>query len=70
MLDLVVLCLGHTECIESLLQYGVDIDLSTDQSGSPLYTACANQNLSTVRRLLQLGIHISLPFLSSEFSST
>ncbi|XP_062390617.1 ankyrin repeat and SOCS box protein 9-like [Sardina pilchardus] len=50
---------GHTECIESLLKYGVDIDQSTDQAGPPLYTACANQHLSTVKRLLQLGASVN-----------
>uniref|UniRef100_A0A8C7CJP3 Uncharacterized protein n=1 Tax=Oncorhynchus kisutch TaxID=8019 RepID=A0A8C7CJP3_ONCKI len=53
------LCSGHPECIESQVHHGADVDQHTDQSGSPLYTACTNQHLSTVKKLLQLGASVN-----------
>ncbi|XP_078030665.1 ankyrin repeat and SOCS box protein 9-like isoform X1 [Epinephelus lanceolatus] len=45
---------GHPECIKLLVQHGADVDQCIDQSGFPLHTACSNQHLGTVRKLLQL----------------
>uniref|UniRef100_A0A8K9UR98 SOCS box domain-containing protein n=1 Tax=Oncorhynchus mykiss TaxID=8022 RepID=A0A8K9UR98_ONCMY len=53
------LCPGHPEYIESQVHHGADVDQHTDQSGSPLYTACTNQHLSTVKKLLQLGASVN-----------
>ncbi|XP_023864974.2 ankyrin repeat and SOCS box protein 9-like [Salvelinus sp. IW2-2015] len=53
------LCPGHPECIESQVHHRADVDQHTDQSGSPLYTACTNQHLSTVKKLLQLGASVN-----------
>ncbi|CAB1328844.1 unnamed protein product [Coregonus sp. 'balchen'] len=50
---------GHPECIESLVHHGADVNQHTDQSGSPLYTACTNQHLSTVKKLVQLGASVN-----------
>ncbi|XP_030642446.1 ankyrin repeat and SOCS box protein 9-like [Chanos chanos] len=50
---------GHTDCVESLVRYGADIDQSSDQSGTPLFTACANQQLTTVRKLLDAGANVN-----------
>lgn len=50
---------GHWECIEQLVQFGADVDQHIDQSGTPLNIACKNQQLSTVRQLLQLGANVN-----------
>lgn len=49
----------HWECIEQLVQFGADVDQHIDQSGTPLNIACKNQQLSTVRKLLQLGASVN-----------
>uniref|UniRef100_A0A3Q3XIX2 SOCS box domain-containing protein n=1 Tax=Mola mola TaxID=94237 RepID=A0A3Q3XIX2_MOLML len=46
---------GHPECIEPLVQHGANVDEYVERSGSPLHAACSNRQLSTVRKLLQLG---------------
>lgn len=49
----------HWECIEQLVQFGADVDQHIDQSGSPINIACKHQQLSTVRKLLQLGANVN-----------
>ncbi|XP_061735093.1 ankyrin repeat and SOCS box protein 9-like isoform X1 [Nerophis ophidion] len=46
---------GYPECIESLAEHGADLDHTIDQSGAPLHVACSNQQLTTIKKLLQLG---------------
>ncbi|XP_032424457.1 ankyrin repeat and SOCS box protein 9-like [Xiphophorus hellerii] len=46
---------GHPGCIEALVQYRADVDQDIDSLGSPLHVACSNQQLSSVKKLLQLG---------------
>ncbi|XP_054887350.1 ankyrin repeat and SOCS box protein 9-like [Poeciliopsis prolifica] len=46
---------GHPECIEALVEYRADVDQDIDSLGSPLHVACSNQQLSSVKKLLQLG---------------
>ncbi|XP_041856774.1 ankyrin repeat and SOCS box protein 9-like isoform X2 [Melanotaenia boesemani] len=50
---------GRPECIEALVQYGADVDQHLDSLGSPLQVACSNQQLNTVRKLLQLGASVN-----------
>lgn len=49
----------HWECIEKLVEFGADVDQHIDQSGSPLNIACKHQQLSSVRKLLQLGANVN-----------
>ncbi|XP_061547384.1 LOW QUALITY PROTEIN: ankyrin repeat and SOCS box protein 9-like [Phycodurus eques] len=46
---------GYPECIESLVQHGADVEQNLDQVGTPLHIACSNQQLTAVKKLLQLG---------------
>ncbi|XP_077436363.1 ankyrin repeat and SOCS box protein 9-like [Vanacampus margaritifer] len=50
---------GYPECIESLVQHGADLDHNMDQSGTPLHVACSNQQLTAVKKLLQLGASVN-----------
>ncbi|KAM4731225.1 ankyrin repeat and SOCS box protein 9-like [Anableps anableps] len=50
---------GHPECIEALVQYSADVDQHIDTLGSPLHVACSNQQLNSVRKLLQLGADVN-----------
>ncbi|KAJ8350691.1 hypothetical protein SKAU_G00258210 [Synaphobranchus kaupii] len=50
---------GHMECLEALVQQGADVDRWSEYLGTPLYTACTNQHLSTVKKLLQLGASVN-----------
>ncbi|PIO13728.1 hypothetical protein AB205_0091140 [Aquarana catesbeiana] len=51
----VVMVIGHTECMESLVNSGVSIQHYIKHLGSPLYVACENQKVDTAKRLLELG---------------
>ncbi|XP_056145999.1 ankyrin repeat and SOCS box protein 9-like isoform X2 [Lampris incognitus] len=50
---------GHPECIETLVKHGADVDQRFEQSDSPLHIACINQQLNTVKKLLQLGAAVN-----------
>ncbi|XP_018418566.1 PREDICTED: ankyrin repeat and SOCS box protein 11 [Nanorana parkeri] len=50
---------GHRECAEMLISYGADIDKELQNSGTPLYLACAHQKASCVRKLLELGADVT-----------
>ncbi|XP_028291051.1 ankyrin repeat and SOCS box protein 9-like isoform X2 [Gouania willdenowi] len=50
---------GQTECIETLVQYGADLDQHIPSLGSPLHVACSNQRLKAVTKLLQLGASVN-----------
>ncbi|XP_077392378.1 ankyrin repeat and SOCS box protein 9-like [Festucalex cinctus] len=50
---------GYPECIESLARHGADLDQNMDQCGTPLHVACSNQQLTAVKKLLQLGASVN-----------
>ncbi|KAM9321275.1 ankyrin repeat and SOCS box protein 11 [Gastrophryne carolinensis] len=50
---------GHRECAEMLVAYGADIDKEVQNSGTPLYLACAHQKTDCVRKLLELGANVN-----------
>ncbi|KAF7215725.1 ankyrin repeat and SOCS box protein 9 [Nothobranchius furzeri] len=50
---------GHPECVKALVQHRADVDQHIDKLGSPLHLACTSQQLSTVRKLLQLGANVN-----------
>jgi len=58
--------LGNLEIIDSLVEYGEDIDKLDSNGFSPLMTACECDDFNSVRKLLSLGADINL---SSEISS-
>uniref|UniRef100_A0A3P9MXK9 SOCS box domain-containing protein n=1 Tax=Poecilia reticulata TaxID=8081 RepID=A0A3P9MXK9_POERE len=45
--------------IEALVQCRADVDQDIDSLGSPLHVACSNQQLSSVKKLLQLGADVN-----------
>ncbi|XP_064166843.1 ankyrin repeat and SOCS box protein 9-like isoform X2 [Anguilla rostrata] len=50
---------GHVDCLEALVQQGAGVDCYSEYLGTPLYTACINQCLSTVKKLLQFGASVN-----------
>ncbi|XP_077336355.1 ankyrin repeat and SOCS box protein 11 isoform X2 [Lithobates pipiens] len=48
---------GHRECAEMLISYGADIDKELQNSGTPLYLACAYQKADCARKLLELDVN-------------
>ncbi|XP_043928432.1 ankyrin repeat and SOCS box protein 9-like isoform X2 [Protopterus annectens] len=50
---------GFTDCLESLSRYGADIDYEVEHTGTPLYTACAHQQVDCARKLLDLGASVN-----------
>ncbi|KAM4795081.1 ankyrin repeat and SOCS box protein 9 isoform 1-T2 [Rhinophrynus dorsalis] len=51
---------GHTECVELLTSAGVSVQQYVKHLGSPLYVACKNQKLDTVKKLLELGANVNI----------
>ncbi|XP_043929063.1 ankyrin repeat and SOCS box protein 11-like isoform X2 [Protopterus annectens] len=51
---------GHRECMEILLNNGVNIDQEAAHYGTPLYVACVFQRTECVRKLLHLGANVDL----------
>ncbi|ERE65850.1 ankyrin repeat and SOCS box protein 9, partial [Cricetulus griseus] len=51
--------LGHVKCIESLADYGANIDYNISHLGTPLYIACKNQQLACAKKLLELGASVN-----------
>ncbi|XP_053562046.1 ankyrin repeat and SOCS box protein 9 isoform X2 [Bombina bombina] len=46
---------GHTTCVESLASAGVSVQQYVKHLGTPLYLACENQKVDTVKKLLEFG---------------
>lgn len=53
---------GRAACIESLISWGADVDYDIPHLGTPLYIACASQQLQCTQKLLDGGELIRLPF--------
>ncbi|XP_061644648.1 ankyrin repeat and SOCS box protein 5 [Phyllopteryx taeniolatus] len=49
---------GHSGCVEVLLTWGADVDMDVPHFGTPLYTACACQELECARKLLREGANV------------
>ncbi|XP_075053089.1 ankyrin repeat and SOCS box protein 11 [Mixophyes fleayi] len=50
---------GHRECAEMLIAFGAEIDKELQNTGTPLYLACAHQRTDCVKRLLELGANVN-----------
>ncbi|XP_035682097.1 ankyrin repeat and SOCS box protein 11-like [Branchiostoma floridae] len=46
---------GRTEIVDLLVQYGATVDVLDWYQNTPLMTACVNNHVDTVRRLIELG---------------
>ncbi|XP_032874640.1 ankyrin repeat and SOCS box protein 5 isoform X2 [Amblyraja radiata] len=49
---------GHSECIQVLISWGVDIDLDIPHQGTPLYVACVHQQYFCIKKLLHAGANV------------
>ncbi|XP_059830281.1 ankyrin repeat and SOCS box protein 5b isoform X2 [Hypanus sabinus] len=49
---------GHSECIQVLISWGVDIDLDISHQGTPLYVACVHQQYFCIKKLLHAGANV------------
>ncbi|CAJ0947445.1 unnamed protein product [Ranitomeya imitator] len=49
---------GHSDCLEVLISWGIDVDQDIPHLGSPLYVACKGQHLACVRKLLYAGANV------------
>lgn len=47
---------GHSECLEVLLSWGIDVDQDLPHLGTPLYVACVSQQIHCIRKLLYAGM--------------
>ncbi|NXM89506.1 ASB5 protein, partial [Oenanthe oenanthe] len=68
---------GHSECLEVLISWGIDVDQDLPHLGTPLYVACASQQIHCIRKLLyaganvQKGKHLQTPLhAAAQHSST
>ncbi|NXP99325.1 ASB5 protein, partial [Vidua macroura] len=46
---------GHSECLEVLISWGIDVDQDLPHLGTPLYVACVSQQIHCIRKLLYAG---------------
>eukprot|EP00062_Callorhinchus_milii_P011125 gi/632956757/ref/XP_007894118.1/ PREDICTED: ankyrin repeat and SOCS box protein 5 isoform X2 [Callorhinchus milii] len=49
---------GHSDCVEVLISWGVDIDQDISYLGTPLYVACVHQQLHCMKKLLHAGASV------------
>ncbi|OXB66006.1 hypothetical protein ASZ78_006661 [Callipepla squamata] len=68
---------GHSECLEVLISWGIDVDQDLPHLGTPLYVACVSQQIHCIRKLLyaganvQKGKHLETPLhAAAQHSST
>lgn len=47
---------GHSECLEVLISWGIDVDQDLPHLGTPLYVACVSQQIHCIRKLLYAGM--------------
>uniref|UniRef100_A0A6I8QGQ4 Ankyrin repeat and SOCS box containing 5 n=1 Tax=Xenopus tropicalis TaxID=8364 RepID=A0A6I8QGQ4_XENTR len=48
----------HSECLDVLISWGIDVDQDIPHLGTPLYVACKGQQISCVRKLLYAGANV------------
>ncbi|XP_021330425.1 ankyrin repeat and SOCS box protein 5b isoform X4 [Danio rerio] len=49
---------GRAACIDSLISWGADVDFDIPHLGTPLYIACASQQLQCAQKLLDGGANV------------
>ncbi|KFV64185.1 Ankyrin repeat and SOCS box protein 5 [Dryobates pubescens] len=49
---------GHSECLEVLISWGIDVDQDLPHLGTPLYVACVSQQIHCIRKLLYAGANV------------
>ncbi|XP_066574242.1 ankyrin repeat and SOCS box protein 5b isoform X1 [Amia ocellicauda] len=49
---------GKSNCVEALISWGADVDHDIPHLGTPLYVACASQQLQCTRKLLDGGANV------------
>ncbi|TRZ01533.1 hypothetical protein DNTS_005215 [Danionella cerebrum] len=49
---------GRATCIDSLISWGADVDFDIPHLGTPLYIACASQQLQCAQKLLDGGANV------------
>uniref|UniRef100_A0A8C5SC13 Ankyrin repeat and SOCS box containing 5 n=1 Tax=Laticauda laticaudata TaxID=8630 RepID=A0A8C5SC13_LATLA len=49
---------GHSDCLQLLISWGIEVDLYVPHLGTPLYVACFSQQKQCVHKLLHSGANV------------
>ncbi|XP_063314226.1 ankyrin repeat and SOCS box protein 5 isoform X1 [Pelobates fuscus] len=49
---------GHSECLDILISWDIDVDQDIPHLGTPLYVACKGQHIMCVKKLLYAGANV------------